>query len=1333
MQKNYYLGLDVGTESIGWAVTDCDYNLVKVRGKDYWGTYLFDEATTAAERRGYRTSRRRLARVHHRLMLLQELFADEIAKIDPTFFIRLNNSQFLLEDKDSKISTKNILFADKNFKDKDYHKKYPTIFHLRNNLITNAPDDIRLLYLAVHHIIKNRGHFLFEGRDFSIGDKTYLIDAFEKLNITFALIDENYSDINNIEEIFSLLINKELRSSDKQKQIALVIGANKNKQRIAISKALSGTTFVIKDLFNIQDYNGEIEKLSFSDNKYEENILKAEAVLGEEQIVIINALKSIYDLAVLDGILHGHKYISQAKVNLYEAHKEDLAMLKAYIKNNCPDKYKQVFRRKEKVNNYAAYIGMDRQKSYSHCSKQDFYDFLRKTIGVTDETILDKIEKGTFMPKQISSENGVIPYQAHLNELEAILKTAQSKYPFLKSESQGYTISEKILKLMTFRVPYYVGPFTTNQTKCSWMVKREGQEATKITPWNFDAVVDKDKSEERFIQKMTNKCTYLVGEDVLPQSSLLYSEFVFLNELNNLKVNGEKIPQAKQIILNYAKTHKKVTRKKCVEELVKAGLISREEKTDNIISGIDGDFTSSLSSYIDFKNVVGDLVDTNSQMCEEIILWITIISDKNRLQKLIKTKYGKLLTDEQILRLKGLNYNKWGRLSKKLLTEVYSANCPDDVDEDGVLLSIIEKMRVGSENFMQLLSLSHGYKEAIDEINDSSSVDGKVTYKTIDELYCSPSVKRAIWRTVSIVKEVTKAMKQPPKKVFIEMARGEGETKKGNRTVTRKQRLINLYTDIKGESREWKKEIEQLDDTVFNSDKVYFYYTQMGRDMYTGDSIKFDDIFKVNVYDIDHIYPQSKIKDDSLDNRVLVNKTTNQSEKRDVYPLPIDVQHKMRGFWETLLKHDLITRAKFERLVRNHPLTEDECADFINRQLVETRQSTKAAAQILKKLLPETEIVYAKASNATEFKDRIKLIKVRELNDLHHAKDAYVNIVIGNVYNTKYGHNAAVYFKTHNFEHHNPAKLLNYDIKGAWKTGDENRIYSIVNKNTCRVVRFTSMGTGKMFDATLQVAQKDNATLIPLKQSGPLNDTTKYGGYTGASTAYFMLVKSVGKKGKTLLTLETVSILADKKYKTKQEKLDYCEKVLGLKNPEILIETIKKNTLFNIDGTYAYIRGTTGDRIILCNATQLLLEDSQVKYLKKIANCFRDKKKYYRKDLPVSEYINAEDNLKLYDAFTEKLSSKIYEGLLTLSSQAKTLINGRDKFITLSLEKQCVALFEILKLMQCKPCSANVELIDGPKVITIRTNKAIQDKNVKIILQSPTGLYHKVIDVKSFL
>ena len=48
MKQDYYIGLDMGTESVGWAVTDVDYNLVKKRGQDYWGVYLFDEAKNRA-------------------------------------------------------------------------------------------------------------------------------------------------------------------------------------------------------------------------------------------------------------------------------------------------------------------------------------------------------------------------------------------------------------------------------------------------------------------------------------------------------------------------------------------------------------------------------------------------------------------------------------------------------------------------------------------------------------------------------------------------------------------------------------------------------------------------------------------------------------------------------------------------------------------------------------------------------------------------------------------------------------------------------------------------------------------------------------------------------------------------------------------------------------------------------------------------------------------------------------------------------------------------------------------------------------------------------------
>ena len=61
----YYLGLDVGTNSVGWAVTDKDYQLLRCRGNAMWGARLFDESQDASARRTNRTNRRRLARRRH--------------------------------------------------------------------------------------------------------------------------------------------------------------------------------------------------------------------------------------------------------------------------------------------------------------------------------------------------------------------------------------------------------------------------------------------------------------------------------------------------------------------------------------------------------------------------------------------------------------------------------------------------------------------------------------------------------------------------------------------------------------------------------------------------------------------------------------------------------------------------------------------------------------------------------------------------------------------------------------------------------------------------------------------------------------------------------------------------------------------------------------------------------------------------------------------------------------------------------------------------------------------------------------------------------------------
>ena len=59
---------------------------------------------------------------------------------------------------------------------------------------------------------------------------------------------------------------------------------------------------------------------------------------------------------------------------------------------------------------------------------------------------------------------------------------------------------------------------------------------------------------------------------------------------------------------------------------------------------------------------------------------------------------------------------------------------------------------------------------------------------------------------------------------------------------------------------------------------------QLGKCAYTGKSISFDELEDNSKWNIDHIWPQAKIKDDSLDNKVLVDSNANGA-KKDIYPI----------------------------------------------------------------------------------------------------------------------------------------------------------------------------------------------------------------------------------------------------------------------------------------------------------------------------------------------------------------------------------------------------------------------------------------------------------------
>ena len=84
-----------------------------------------------------------------------------------------------------------------------------------------------------------------------------------------------------------------------------------------------------------------------------------------------------------------------------------------------------------------------------------------------------------------------------------------------------------------------------------------------------------------------------------------------------------------------------------------------------------------------------------------------------------------------------------------------------------------------------------------DKINELNSFgNDKTLNQIVEELYVSPLVKRPIYQSLLITKELEKIMKCPPKKIFVEVARGAEEKK---RTVSRRNKLLDLYKSCKND------------------------------------------------------------------------------------------------------------------------------------------------------------------------------------------------------------------------------------------------------------------------------------------------------------------------------------------------------------------------------------------------------------------------------------------------------------------------------------------------------------------------------------------------------
>ena len=1349
--SNYFVGLDMGTSTVGFAVTDENYNLIRMKGKDFWGIREFDEAQTAAGRRQKRTSRRRRQREIARIGLLKEYFHEAISKEDENFFIRLDNSRFFEEDKDSILSSQNGIFNDVDYKDKDYFAQFPTIFHLRAALIEDSvvADNkySRLVYLALLNMFKHRGHFL-GGEISDSGDASIEKIYADFVNISNALVGVSFPE-NAHGIVTEILADSSISRTEKAARMFEALGfLKKNKIENVIVKGLCGLKIDATKIFEELSEENKID-IDFSDSSYIDREQEICSAIGEEKYELIDLMKQIYDFGILSKLLQGKRYLSQARVDSYEKHKNDLKILKQVYKTELSaEQYDQMFRFIDK-GSYSAYVNSTNssgviKENEGLCrrsflgkgrSREELYSKIKKDLKNCSSKealyVLHEIENESFLPKQLTSDNGVIPNGLHKIEMEAILRNAEKHLPFLlEKDEYGNTVSQRILKLFHFHMPYYIGP-VSEYSKTGWVIRKK---AGQVLPWNLEEKIDIDKTRVRFIDNLVRRCTYLAGESVLPKASLLYEKYCVLNEINNLRIGGEKISvNLKQDIYNdLFKKGNRLTRKKIAKYLINRGLLDEEDK----LTGVDININNSLASYGKFYKIFGEELEKDSvkENVEKIIYYATIFGDsKKDLEKLLQKDFGNILDSEAIKKICSYKFKDWGRISKEMLE---LEGCEKGTGE---AYTIIQAMWSTNNNFMELLfGENYTFRDELEakqvklqkELNSFAPED-------LDDYYFSAPVKRMIWQTVLVLKEIRKLMGHDPSRIFIEMTRADGE--KGKRTQSRGKQLIELYKKIKDEERDWISEIDKADkDGSLRSKKLYLYYTQCGRCMYTGEPIDLSELFDKNKYDIDHIYPRHFVKDDSLmNNLVLVNKTKN-ARKSDTYPIE-RLSDSVYHLWNSLHSQNLITDEKYRRLTCRNPFTDEQKAGFIARQLVETSQGTKAVADLIKQLFSEkTTVVYSKAGNVSDFRNENQLLKSRAINDFHHAKDAYLNIVVGNVYYTKFTLHPMNFIKNELSKdekkyHYNLDKMFKYDVERngyvAWralKEGEKNPTINVVKKvmakNTPLITRWTFEAKGAIANETLYPAKKAKEDgYIPFKTSDVrLAEVSKYGGFTSVSGAYFFVVEHDDKK-KRIRTIESVPIYLKEKIEASENGLlDYCIETLKYKNPRICVPKIRTQSLLEINGFRCRITGRTGKQLYLKSEISLCLDMDWNNYI-------HDLEKYDNSGI-FNKTITKDKNIELYDVLLKKHVNGIYK--LRMNAIGGKLESGRDKFIELELDGQCRVLLQMIKISNSEKSANLVDIGASPSTGVMLINKVLKnDCSIYLINQSVTGIYEEKVDL----
>ena len=327
----------------------------------------------------------------------------------------------------------------------------------------------------------------------------------------------------------------------------------------------------------------------------------------------------------------------------------------------------------------------------------------------------------------------------------------------------------------------------------------------------------------------------------------------------------------------------------------------------------------------------------------------------------------------------------------------------------------------------------------------------------------------------------------------------------------------------------------------------------------------------------------------------------------------------------------------------------------------------------------------------SDFRNEFDMLKCRSLNDLHHAKDAYLNILVGNVYHeiftkrwfdvkSKYSVSIKAVF----------GNVQEPRGKLVWR-GEEDiaKAKKTMAKNAVHLTRYSFCRSGGLFD---QLPLRANAGLIPRKKGLP---SEKYGGYNKPTASFYLLVSyAIGKK-KDIIFAPVELRFRDRVLNDREYAVEYLTEVIseingGKKITDVNVllngRIIKINTVLSLDGLLVTIRGKSnkGAVIVVSSHLPLTMSLEDERYIKRL-EAFSEKKNKNSKIVLNEEYdhISSEENLRLFGILKEKLKNSVFAKCP--GNIYDSLEKGEKSFASLDTEEQVSCLMNIVAWLNEAP------------------------------------------------